>query len=202
MMRDAHHINVTPSSNANKLYPHRNFAEGHTAGVGTASYAAPEQITENDYGPKVDIFALGVILLELFSNFTSEHERAKAFYNLRHCRELEPRIHQTYPEVASLVLACTQTDPRQRPTASDILNIGVFHEGNSSELVTALKSEIDQRDDLIDKQNDLLREKDREIEELKQRLMQVEVGKSMLVTNELITQGDEKDSTSSSDADY
>ena len=61
-------------------------------GVGTVSYASPEQID----GLEVDIFALGMILLELFSNFTSEREQSKAFHNCCHCRELEQWMHRTY----------------------------------------------------------------------------------------------------------
>lgn len=184
-MRDAQPM----SPNSNEYYPSGNFTDGHTAGVGTASYAAPEQITENDYGSEVDIFALGIILLELFSNFTSEHERAKAFYNLRHQRELAQWMHRTYPEVSQLVLDCTQTDCRKRPTATDIRN--VFHESNCTELyraeVTALKDEIDMRDTVIDMQNNLLKEKDREIEVLRQRLSRME-GDAVESTDVLDTQ--------------
>lgn len=204
MMREAHPVSLSPTSK--EYFPSRKFADGHTAGVGTASYAAPEQITENDYGPEVDIFALGIILLELFSNFTSEHERAKAFYNLRHGRELEPWMHRTYPEVATLVLACTQTDRRKRPTASEILNAGVFHEESCAEVfkseVNALKNEIGRRDNLIDQQKDMLKEKDREIEELRKRLMEAgsPVPKQLATAN--AQDHDEEASFSSSDNDY
>jgi hypothetical protein len=61
-----------------------------------------------------------MILLELFSNFTSEHERAKAFQKCRHRRELEPWLEETYPDVSALVLACTQNDRSRRPTTSNI----------------------------------------------------------------------------------
>lgn len=188
-MRDAHPVPLSP--NSNEFYPSRNntFTDGHTRGVGTASYAAPEQITENDYGPEVDIFALGIILLELFSNFTSEHERASAFHNLRHHRSVEPWMHRSYPEVASLVLACTNTDRNKRPTATDILKASVFHdEVSCTELyrveVKSLKDEIGRRDNLIDRQRDLLQERDREIEELRRRLERVEAGNNVGVRND------------------
>jgi serine/threonine protein kinase len=49
----------------------------HTSGLGTASYAAPEQIaTTGEYTVKVDIFAAGIVLFELFNVFSSLHERA------------------------------------------------------------------------------------------------------------------------------
>lgn len=176
MMRDAHPV----SPGSNEFFPSRNYSDdGHTAGVGTASYAAPEQITDTHYGPEVDIFALGMILLELFSNFTSEHERAKAFHNCRHRRELEPWLQGTYPEVSALVLACTQNERSRRPTTSDIQNAGVYHErGSCAEIIraelSALKVEIAHRDNLIEKQKDLLEKKDKVIEDLRRRLSEVE----------------------------
>jgi serine/threonine protein kinase len=203
MMRDAHPVPLSPSD---EFFTSRNIAnDGHTAGVGTASYAAPEQITETQYGPEVDIFALGMILLELFSNFTSEHERAKAFHNCRHRRELEPWMHRTYPEVSALVLACTQPERSRRPTAKDIQNAGVFRQrGNCTELfraeLTTLKGEIAKRDSVIDEQRELLRAKDKEIEELRQRLSEMDVHKE--TDTNLAVDANYKDVCDTSDDDY
>ncbi len=153
----------------------------HTAGVGTASYAAPEQITQKTYGPSVDIFALGLILLELFSNFTSEHERANAFHDCRHHGELAPWMKRTYPEVSSLVLACTQKDERRRPTASDIQAASVFQErGSGAEIFRAelrvLKGELTRKDSVIRAQRDQISEKDEMIERLTRRLAEAGIG--------------------------
>ncbi|KAL3796137.1 hypothetical protein HJC23_000640 [Cyclotella cryptica] len=208
MMREAHPGPLSPSSN--EFFTSKNFVkDGHTAGVGTASYAAPEQITDTHYGPEVDIFALGMILLELFSNFTSEHERAKAFHNCRHRRELEPSLQRTYPEVSTLVLACTQNDRSRRPTTSDIQNAGVYHErGSCAEIIrgelSALRVEIAHRDSLIEKQKDLLDEKEREIQDLRRRLSEVGAG-TLLQSNS--ARDDEVDEdrgciSSSDDTDY
>lgn len=53
----------------------------HTAGVGTRSYASPEQIESGDYaqGPASDIYSLGLIFLEVLLVFRSGMERALAF---------------------------------------------------------------------------------------------------------------------------
>lgn len=45
--------------------------EGHTAEVGTASYCAPEQLAGNVYDHRVDIYAVGIIVIELFVPFST-----------------------------------------------------------------------------------------------------------------------------------
>ena len=80
MMRDA---TSDPRANDAIILPRGYGGGAHTAGVGTASYASPEQIATKTYGTAADIYSLGLILLELFSNFTSDHERAKAFHDCR-----------------------------------------------------------------------------------------------------------------------
>jgi translation initiation factor 2-alpha kinase 1 len=43
----------------------------HTAEVGTASYCAPEQLAGNVYDHRVDIYAVGIIVIELFVPFST-----------------------------------------------------------------------------------------------------------------------------------
>ena len=174
------------------IIPNGKHSNGqHTAGVGTASYAAPEQITHKNYGPAVDIFSLGLILLELFSNFTSEHERAVAFHDCRHHGELAPWMRRIYPEVSSLVQACTQKDWTQRPTASEILSASVFQEGLSGVEIyraelKALSGELARKDDVIQCQNDVIQsqnvelaEKDELIQQLRLQLENAGIGRDV-----------------------
>jgi serine/threonine protein kinase len=37
----------------------------NTVGVGTRSYASPEQLKGSDYGPSTDVYSLGIMLFEL-----------------------------------------------------------------------------------------------------------------------------------------
>ena len=166
-MRDANRVDIDPQTNA-IILPLGLNDDNHTAGVGTASYASPEQITSKTYGTAADIFSLGLITLELFSNFTSEHERAKAFHDCRHNREVAPWMKRYYPEVSALILACTQIDWTRRPSAKDILSTAVFQEsGNGAEI---LRAELRTKDRLIQSQKEQLKEKDELIERLQLRL--------------------------------
>jgi serine/threonine protein kinase len=95
----------------------------HTAGVGTASYAAPEQVVTETYGTAVDIFSLGLILLELACCFSTEHERLQTFHKCRHQRIVPSEIHDKYPMMAETILNCTKPNPKQRPTAAKLKSI-------------------------------------------------------------------------------
>lgn len=97
-------------------------SEPHTIGIGTASYASPEQIQSSSYGPTADMYSLGLILLELFSPCGSLHERASVFTD---CRKgvLPSSFEESFPEIASLVKACTHADPQKRPTAQEVCDV-------------------------------------------------------------------------------
>lgn len=146
-----------------------------TAGVGTASYAAPEQVASRDYGTGADIFSLGLILLEILCCFSTEHERLQTFADCRHKRKLPPEFDE-YPIVAQTILACTEPKAEKRPKAADLKEASNKltcrrHESSSEKDSAALLKEL-----LAAKERELavckdeLKMKDRIIEDLQRQL--------------------------------
>lgn len=180
MMKDAngHVVDKDVSSNAVILPPAGRNNDMHTAGVGTASYASPEQIESKSYGPAADIFSLGLIIMELFSNFNSEHERAKAFLACRRDGELAPELKHYFPEVAALIRACTNKDVNRRPSAREIQM--EFHERSGNEMcrteLNKLKEEVSKKDEMIQGYVRQIKAKDAIIEDLQSRLASFEGG--------------------------
>eukprot|EP00551_Chaetoceros_affinis_P008680 CAMPEP_0203683584 /NCGR_PEP_ID=MMETSP0090-20130426/47598_1 /ASSEMBLY_ACC=CAM_ASM_001088 /TAXON_ID=426623 /ORGANISM="Chaetoceros affinis, Strain CCMP159" /LENGTH=355 /DNA_ID=CAMNT_0050552733 /DNA_START=1720 /DNA_END=2787 /DNA_ORIENTATION=+ len=147
-----------------------------TSGIGTESYASPEQLKTQFYGKEADIFSLGLILLELFCSFDSLHERAATFHDCR--RGKLPKIltgkHTLLNDVGKLILACTESDRRKRPTASDLVRLNVFSETKIAQLreieIEKLESELTRSKSIIERQMVELTEKDIIIERLQEEL--------------------------------
>jgi translation initiation factor 2-alpha kinase 1 len=104
----------------------------HTTALGTFTYASPEQLGHRfnrskdtsrvksaKYSIKSDIFALGVILLELCCPFGTMMERSQVLTAVRH-GVVPQKALQRYPTEMALVLRMTAVDPAERPTADEI----------------------------------------------------------------------------------
>mmetsp|Transcript_484 Transcript_484/g.1060 ORF Transcript_484/g.1060 Transcript_484/m.1060 type:complete len:428 (+) Transcript_484:451-1734(+) len=129
-----------------------------TAGIGTASYAAPEQVQSKNYGTAVDIFSLGLIFLELVSCFETEHER---LHNLQECRKQRvPKwIEENYPDIASTILACTRPSAHDRPTANELIN--------PEKDLDVLKGQLIEKDMEITEKNEMIKKLRMEIERMR-----------------------------------
>lgn len=89
--------------------------------LGTLTYMAPEQLRDADPSTPVDIFALGLVVLEALSGETGYAAlgsgRAAAIARLAQ----PPTISETVPEEwRDLLTRMTRLEPDERPTASEV----------------------------------------------------------------------------------
>lgn len=151
-----------------------------TAGIGTRSYAAPEQLFSTTYSTAADIFSLGLILLELVCCFETEHERLHNFQQCRQQEGVQPWLREHCPDIADIIIACTRPDPVQRPSANDILEMilacrlsNVTSAATAATPATTQSKHIVHSDLLraaLNKKDQELEQKDREIEYLRQEI--------------------------------
>lgn len=110
---------VTADSGALELPMPRNGSGEHTQGVGTPTYASPEQMHEKHYGPEVDIYALGMVLAELLIPMWTQMERSILFEGLK-LGHLPPEADALCFGAGDVVLKMTSSDPTARPTAHEL----------------------------------------------------------------------------------
>ncbi len=93
----------------------------HTENVGTRQYLSIEQ-ESGCYSEKVDIYSMGLILLELCCNFSTGHEKSDAFDEIRRNHRLPDCFDRAkHADEAQLILAMTEREPDARPSAAEIL---------------------------------------------------------------------------------
>lgn len=125
----------TRSRNAASVKPGDEYGD-HTTALGTFTYASPEQlgyrfsdpvsnltpanrVKSAKYSIKSDIFALGVILLEMCCPFSTMMERSQVLTGVRH-GVVPQRALQHFPAEMTLVLRMTAIDPAERPTSEEV----------------------------------------------------------------------------------
>ena len=90
--------------------------------VGTAAYLAPEQVAGEQVGPAVDVYALGLVLLEVLTG-KREYDGPPveaAMARLSRSPELPASLPPGWP---GLLAAMTAREPADRPTASQVASI-------------------------------------------------------------------------------
>ncbi|KAI8643551.1 kinase-like domain-containing protein [Parasitella parasitica] len=99
-----------------------------TSGVGTRTYAAPEQLAtpSYNYDEKADIYSLGIILFELYNPFSSAMERAIAIDQLK-VGIFPENFSHLYPIQRDIISRMMNPDPCLRPTALEILDLDIFN---------------------------------------------------------------------------
>lgn len=126
-----------------------NSSDGtNSTGVGTYLYAAPEVSTGN-YSEKCDVFSLGIILVEMFSDFHTGMERVEVLGNLRSEGVLPKDWEAANHFQASLARRMVSKDSKSRPSCMEILGEmlreGILAQpdtGTLADLVTCLQSRV------------------------------------------------------------
>jgi serine/threonine protein kinase/class 3 adenylate cyclase len=112
-------------------------AEGSTAAVGTPSYMAPEQAQGSVVDQRCDIYALGLVMFEMFTGstaFTGETPIVVALKQIQD-RPQDPReIERTIPQhLAKVILRCLEKDPDKRFQSVEELRTALLDEPHSLE---------------------------------------------------------------------
>ncbi|XP_068089521.1 interferon-induced, double-stranded RNA-activated protein kinase-like [Hyperolius riggenbachi] len=90
--------------------------------TGTPSYMAPEQRDGNVYENEVDIYALGLILVELLWIFSTGHEKQIEWEKIRD-GVLSPEFVQRYPVEECTIKKMLSKDPKRRPSAEELQRV-------------------------------------------------------------------------------
>ncbi|XP_060557024.1 eukaryotic translation initiation factor 2-alpha kinase 1-like [Ruditapes philippinarum] len=135
----------------------------HTTGVGTSTYAAPEQLKGSGYNTKCDIYSLGVILFELFQSYGTEMERYRSLSDLR--KGIIPdEVFQNWPVQTRYIELMTSENPEVRPSTKSMLSGELFL--TKEQVIDDMRIEIDRlRKQLVEKDK-MIAEKDSTIAKL------------------------------------
>lgn len=136
----------------------------HTSGVGTVTYASPEQMTQQFYNEKSDIYSLGIIIFELYHPyFSTKSERARVFQQLRK-GNIPQHMKQRFPTQMELVSKCLSIDPTERPSAEAILQMDWL---NLEHYQASFESLLQEKEKALEEQQKL-------IEQLQAKLKAIE----------------------------
>eukprot|EP01117_Protostelium_nocturnum_P018671 TRINITY_DN7854_c0_g1_i1.p1 TRINITY_DN7854_c0_g1~~TRINITY_DN7854_c0_g1_i1.p1 ORF type:complete len:946 (-),score=229.17 TRINITY_DN7854_c0_g1_i1:200-3037(-) len=138
----------------------------HTGGVGTPSYAGPEQLLGNSYDSRSDVYSLGIILFELFYVFGTHSERTKVLSQLR--KNVVPASFQEdFPEECQLVIQLMSQDPLLRPSASDVLNHPLLNQEQVQ--IAKLGKQLNESQTLLEQQRLRMSELEQKLRELQEQ---------------------------------
>jgi predicted Ser/Thr protein kinase len=96
--------------------------QGTEARSGTPAYMSPEQLAGREVTVRSDVYALGLVLFELFTGRRAFEGRTYAELARQHREEPPPRpserVEHLDPSIERAVLRCLEKDPRRRPASA------------------------------------------------------------------------------------
>ena len=98
-------------------------ARGHAATGGTPGYMAPEQLLEHTSSIKSDIYALGLVLHEIFTGerghpASTVDELVSAHRDGTAMTAIQTSLGGVEPSAAAAIRACLERDPARRPASA------------------------------------------------------------------------------------
>lgn len=93
----------------------------HTKNVGTPQYASPEQLVDNYYDNKCDIYSLGLILFEMLHPIKTGMEKHKIFFDLKKRAKVPDSFALNYPGITAIIVRMVDANPIKRPDLKDVL---------------------------------------------------------------------------------
>ena len=89
---------------------------------GTYLYSAPElDIRGAAFSASSDMYAAGIVLLELWLKFGTSHQRRAVLHRVRSEHVVPKRFAAAHPFQSEMVLSATCAEPEKRPSAAELL---------------------------------------------------------------------------------
>lgn len=140
------------SKNSIEFSPLESYS--HTKGVGTVTYASPEQLLQKDYTQKSDIYSLGIICFELFYPVATQMERTRVLTDLKQRHKFPESFLKKWPKEAAFIWSCIARDSEVRPSTHEILE-SEWLERDQDDIISRLETELSisrkREEDLIKK---------------------------------------------------
>lgn len=95
--------------------------QGDDVGSGTPAYMSPEQLAGRDVTRRSDVFALGLVLYEVFTGRRAYPGRSLAEIRKQHEQSVAPPsglVGDIAPEAEAAILRCLEPDPSRRPDSA------------------------------------------------------------------------------------